>query len=87
MSDFNKLENKIIVMENKLDTLSGRFEEYHKDNKEAHSEFTKLVTALNEKKADKSVVEEIRADMKKVVWIVLSAVILALMSLVIKSYV
>jgi regulator of replication initiation timing len=85
MSDFNKLENKIIVMENKLDTLTGRFDEYHKDNKEAHLEFAKLVRELNEKKADKSVVEEIRNDLKKVVWIVLSAVILGILSLIIKG--
>lgn len=38
-----------------------------------------------EKKADKEVVDEIRADIRKVVWIILGGVIVAVLSLVVKQ--
>jgi hypothetical protein len=44
-----------------------------------------MIIAIEEKKADRTVVEEIREDIKKGVWIVIGAVIVALLTLVIKQ--
>jgi hypothetical protein len=40
---------------------------------------------ISKTKADKEVVDEIRADLRKVVWIVLTGVILALLTLIMKA--
>ena len=55
------------------------------DNKEDHKKIFDLIETINLKKADKEVVDQIRADIRKVVWIILGAVIVAVLALVIKK--
>lgn len=81
----NNLENKIMKMEIKLDTMKESMDTFHTENKEQHIELSKLIEKIEAKKADKEVVEEIRQDIRKVVWIVISFVIVALLTLLIKK--
>jgi uncharacterized coiled-coil DUF342 family protein len=90
MSEFNLLENRIIKMEQQIDNVSKQLDAYHQDgkeqheeNKKQHEELKQLIKEIENKKADKSVVDEIRGDIKKIVWIVLTAVALAVLKLVI----
>jgi hypothetical protein len=56
------------------------FEENSKEHRDIRGDFT---CALKEK-ADKVVVDEIRGDIRKIVWIIVGAVVLAVMGLILK---
>ena len=83
MASFNNLESKIMNMEFKLDGMQKSMEDFHIENKEQHCELSKQIEKIEAKKADKEVVDEIRGDIRKVVWIIISAVVIALLALVI----
>lgn len=80
MTEINSLENKIIKMEAKIDGLCEKFDTYHEDNKEQHEKIGVAIEKLSEKKADKEVVDEIRADIKRMGWLVISAVVITVLA-------
>ena len=84
-SNINNINLKITSMEDKLDNVITSVNTFKTDNKEDHKKIFDLIETINLKKADKEVVDQIRADIRKVVWIILGAVIVAVLALVIKK--
>jgi len=85
-SNINNINLKITSMEDKLDNVITSVNTFKTDNKEDHKKIFDLIETINLKKADKEVVDQIRADIRKVVWIILGAVIVAVLALVIKKW-
>ena len=92
MSNINNINLKITSMEDKLDNVVKGMEVFHADNKEQHTKIFDLCEKIENKKADKEVVNEIKesvekinANLGKVVWIIIGAVIVAVLALVIKQ--
>ena len=52
-TDFNNLDKKVAVIEQKIDDLSDKLTNYQKDNKEDHLSVRNLIIELDDKKAGK----------------------------------
>lgn len=76
-----KLDSVIRLLENHIEVEDERHEAMKTETKEKIAEAEKKI----ETKADKEVVDEIKADIKKVVWVLVIAIISALLNLIIKS--
>jgi uncharacterized coiled-coil protein SlyX len=79
-----KLDKKVAVIEQKIDNLSDKIASYQADNKEDHKRMVDLVTTIETKKADKDVVDALVRNQNRIAWTVISAVLLAVIGLVIK---
>jgi len=79
------MEERMAIIETKLTDLKDQVTKFCDGNEKQHEKMTQMIVAIDEKKADRTVVEEIREDIRRGVWIVIGAVIVALLTLVIKQ--
>lgn len=82
--DINNLDKKVAVIEQKIDDLSCKITSYQDDNKEDHRAVRELITTIDNKKADREVVDTIRNDIRKLVWIIMGAVVASILTLILK---
>ena len=79
------MEERMAIIETKLTDLKDQVTKFCDGNEKQHEKMSQMIIAIEEKKADRTVVEEIREDIRRGVWIVIGAVIVALLTLVIKQ--
>jgi hypothetical protein len=79
------MEERMAIIETKLTDLKDQVTKFCDGNDKQHEKITQMIVAIDEKKADRTVVEEIRADIRRGVWIVITSVLIALLALVIKQ--
>jgi hypothetical protein len=77
--DINKLDKTIAVIEQKID-------DGFKQNFKEHSEIFEYIKDIEAKKADKYIVDELKSNQNKVVWLIVSTVLVAIIGLVITKY-
>jgi len=81
MSD---LQTQMAILETKMQQISKQVDEGFKANSEEHKEIMERFAEAIKTKADKDVVDELRANQSRIVWIVITSVVLALLGLILK---
>ena len=83
MEDINNLKTEVAVINNKLDNLDAKQDEILATLKQHIADEEKNRKEIMDTKADRKEVDEIKNNLSRVVWIVLTLVITAITSLVI----
>ena len=78
-------EPQLSELDKTVAVIQKTIEEGFKQNSKEHDDMKDTYTKALEKKADKETVDKIEANISKAVWIVIGAVIVAVMALVIKQ--
>ena len=71
-------------METQIENVIKKVDDGFLDNKEQHKAIGEIITTIDERKADLSIVNAIRADLSKIVWIILTGVVVAVLALILK---
>lgn len=80
------LNSQIAVLETQMKQVLKQVDEGFSQNSKEHQELLTLFEKALEKKADKEVVDELKSNQNKVIWLILSTVIIAVIGLVITKY-
>jgi len=85
MEQIGRVKLDINSIQITMETINKNFDELKKENKEAHESIMKKIEDAMNTKADKTVVDELKNNQNKVVWLVISTVILGLLTLLFKN--
>jgi len=67
-----------------METINKNFEELKKENKESHDSIINTLKETLDKKADKVIVDELKENQNKVIWMIVTAFVISIIGLIMK---